>query len=431
MVAAERALEEDDPDQAHEHTKVARRFAARIGVVREAAGIVAYRAGHFSEALSDLRAARRMTGSDAYLAVMADCERGLGRPERALDLVRSPEAERLDRAGRIELSIVESGARRDLGQNDAAVITLQRLPELRDPQAKPWSARLAFAYADALADAGHQEAATDWFAKAMAFDEDGETDAAERYAELTGAVIEDVEEDFDDEDVDDYEDDSDDAGTAGQADAMIELDEDVDEDAALAEADDLLDDSEPTDDQSAEAEPEDQEDEPLGRQDADDEQDGAEDRQGAIREQDGSAAREDADDEQNGSADREDADDAQDGPAAEAESAPEQAKSASEQEAAESGELRDGSANASKDVPKGASKDAWKDASKDAEPDELLDDESGTAESSVPEPKASAIETPMALGITPAFIEPNFGDILDQPDEPAEDAAKRDSQRED
>ncbi|WP_308164545.1 hypothetical protein [Nonomuraea sediminis] len=185
---------------------MARRFAARIGVVREAAGIVAYRAGHFSEALSDLRAARRMTGSDAYLPIMADCERGLGRPERALDLVRSPEAERLDRAGRIELTIVESGARRDLGQHDAAVITLQRLPELRDPQPRPWSARLAFAYADALADAGHQEAATDWFSRAMAFDEEGETEAAERYAELTGAVIEDVEEEFEAFDADDFDD---------------------------------------------------------------------------------------------------------------------------------------------------------------------------------------------------------------------------------
>ncbi|MEV4570853.1 hypothetical protein AB0K12_44480 [Nonomuraea sp. NPDC049419] len=233
LVAAERALEEDDPDRAHEHTKVARRFAARIGVVREAAGIVAYRAGHYSEALSDLRAARRMTGSEAYLPVMADCERGLGRPERAIDLVRSPEAERLDRAGRIELTIVESGARRDLGQHDAAVITLQRLPELRDPQPRPWSARLAFAYADALAEAGHQEAATDWFGRAMAFDEDGETDAAERYAELTGSIIEDVEEDYD------YEDDFDDAG-AVETGTAAEADEDTDDDAALAEAGDLL-----------------------------------------------------------------------------------------------------------------------------------------------------------------------------------------------
>src|SRR5690606_37643127 len=105
----------------------------------------------------------------------------------------------LDRAGRIELTIVESGARRDLGQHDAAVITLQRLPELRDPQARPWSARLAFAYADALEEAGQREAALDWFGRAMAFDEDGETDAAERYAQLSGGLIEDVEEYFDED----------------------------------------------------------------------------------------------------------------------------------------------------------------------------------------------------------------------------------------
>ncbi|WP_259401667.1 hypothetical protein [Microbispora sp. H13382] len=197
LVAAARALTAEEPDRAYEHAKVARRFAGRIGVVREATGIAAYHAGQYAEALGDLRAARRITGSDEYLPIMADCERGLGRPERALDLVRSREAERLDRAGRIELAIVESGARRDLGQHDAAVITLQRVPELRDPQPKPWSARLAFAYADALADAGHEEAATDWFARAMAFDEDGETDAADRYAELTGALIEDLEEDHD------------------------------------------------------------------------------------------------------------------------------------------------------------------------------------------------------------------------------------------
>ncbi|WP_155360825.1 hypothetical protein [Acrocarpospora macrocephala] len=206
LVATARALEQEDPERAYEHAKVARRFAGRIGIVREATGIAAYHAGQYAEALGDLRAARRMTGSDAYLPIMADSERGLGRPERALDLVKSKEAERLDRAGRIELAIVESGARRDLGQHDAAVITLQRIPELRDPQPKPWSARLAFAYADALAHAGHEAAATDWFGRAMAFDEEGETDAAERYAELTGAVIEDVEEEFED-DLDDSLDD--------------------------------------------------------------------------------------------------------------------------------------------------------------------------------------------------------------------------------
>ncbi|WP_346434194.1 hypothetical protein [Nonomuraea composti] len=367
LVAAERALEEDDPDRAHEHTKVARRFAARIGVVREAAGIVAYRAGHFSEALSDLRAARRMTGSDAYLPVMADCERGMGRPERAIDLVRSPEAERLDRAGRIELTIVESGARRDLGQHDAAVITLQRLPELRDPQPRPWSARLAFAYADALADAGHQDAATDWFGRAMAFDEDGETDAAERYAELTGAVIEDVEEDFDEED------DFDDAGVSGAED-VARVDEEADDAAALAEAGDLL---------SAET-------------DADVDEDADADEDVVAH------ADVDADAEAVASANAEaDAD------------VDEEADAASSRADVDVEAAPGDEADEEEHVP--ASK-AAAEASAESE-----DDSDGDAS-----PEAAAAETGVP-GITPAFIEPNFGDVLNDDAESRTEKPKNES----
>ncbi|MFG1619322.1 hypothetical protein ACGFI3_41760 [Nonomuraea wenchangensis] len=355
LVAAERALEDEDPERAHEHTKVARRFAARIGVVREAAGIVAYRAGHFSEALSDLRAARRLTGSDAYLPVMADCERGMGRPERAIDLVRSPEAERLDRAGRIELTIVESGARRDLGQHDAAVITLQRLPELRDPQPRPWSARLAFAYADALIDAGQTEAATEWFARAMAFDEDGETDAAERYAELTGSVIEDVEEDTD------YEDDFDDAGTAdGGESAPIVDEEPEDDDASLAEADDLLEEEEPV---------------PAGATDGEDVADRA-------------AATDVASDEAAGLADE----------------VTEAAETREADSADESDKTDDSADSDSSDGEDGA-------------------DDSAAQQGSPAGAVVAPTETP---GITPAFIEPNFGDVLDEKDGPAPKRPKAD-----
>ncbi|XVQ07933.1 hypothetical protein ACQP1W_35920 [Spirillospora sp. CA-255316] len=187
-------LAEDDPEAAYRHAKAARRLASRVGLVREAAGLAAYHAGEWAEALAELRAARRLsTSEDAYLPVMADCERGLGRPERALDLVKSPEAKKLDQAGRIELRIVESGARRDLGQFDAAVVALQ-VPELRDRRLRPWSARLFYAYADALVDAQRQEEAAEWFARAAAADRDGETDAAERYAELEGLHILDTEE---------------------------------------------------------------------------------------------------------------------------------------------------------------------------------------------------------------------------------------------
>ncbi|GII51613.1 hypothetical protein Pth03_00020 [Planotetraspora thailandica] len=265
LVAAARALSEDEPERAYEHAKVARRFAGRIGVVREATGIAAYRAGQYAEALADLRAARRMTGSDAYLPIMADCERGLGRPERALDLVRSPEAERLDREGRIELAIVESGARRDMNQFDAAVVTLQRVPELRDPQPRPWSARLAFAYADALAAAGHEAAAVEWFERAMTFDEDGETDAAERYAELTGAVIEDIEEDFDDE----ADLDEDDFGDEAADEAVADL--------SAKPADDSADSDEAEDDSDDEPDDDDEDDE-----DDDDDEDDEDDKDGDI-----------------------------------------------------------------------------------------------------------------------------------------------------
>ncbi|WP_240809877.1 hypothetical protein [Actinomadura sp. WMMA1423] len=190
-------LAEDEPEQSYRHAKAARRLASRVGIVREAAGIAAYHAGEWAEALAELRAARRLgAGDHSYLPVMADCERGLGRPERALDLIKSPEAEKLDPMGRVELRIVESGVRRDMGQTDAAVVTLQ-IPELRDRRLRPWSVRLFYAYADALAEAGRESDASDWFARAAAADRDGETDAAERYAELEGLHILDTEEDED------------------------------------------------------------------------------------------------------------------------------------------------------------------------------------------------------------------------------------------
>ncbi|GAA4227450.1 tetratricopeptide repeat protein [Actinomadura meridiana] len=194
-------LAEDEPEQSYKHARAARRVASRVGIVREAAGIAAYNTGEWAEALAELRAARRlMLGDDAYLPLMADCERGLGRPERALDLIKSPEAKNLDVMGRVELRIVESGVRRDLGQLDAAVVTLQ-IPELRDRRLRPWSVRLFYAYADVLEEAGRASEAADWFARAAAADRDGETDAAERYAELDGLQIvdtEDLEEDVED-----------------------------------------------------------------------------------------------------------------------------------------------------------------------------------------------------------------------------------------
>jgi hypothetical protein len=122
---------------------------------------------------------------------MADCERALGRPDRALAIINDPGVRGLEREVQIELRIVESGIRRDEGRPAAAVVALQ-VPELTDGRLRQWSARLFYAYADALLEAGRAEEARDWFGRAAAADEDGETDAAERFENLDTAVLEDL-----------------------------------------------------------------------------------------------------------------------------------------------------------------------------------------------------------------------------------------------
>jgi tetratricopeptide (TPR) repeat protein len=181
----------EDPEQAYKFALAARRLAARVGVVREACGIAAYRAGRWADALTELRTARRLTGRGSYLPLMADCERALGRPDRALSIINDPRVRDLEREVQIELRIVESGIRRDEGRSAAAVVALQ-VPELTDGRLRPWSARLFYAYADALLDAGRLEEARDWFGRAAAADTGEQTDAAERFDSLDTAVFEDL-----------------------------------------------------------------------------------------------------------------------------------------------------------------------------------------------------------------------------------------------
>ncbi len=191
---------DQDPERGYAYAQAAKRLAARVGVVREACGVAAYRTGRWAEALSELRAARRLTGRDDYLPIMADCERALGRQDRALALVREAKTSELERVTQIELRIVESGIRRDQGLVEAAVIALQ-VPELTSGRLRPWSVRLFYAYADALLAADRNQEARDWFARAAAADTDGETDAADRLDELDGIEFEDLADgpDLDDE----------------------------------------------------------------------------------------------------------------------------------------------------------------------------------------------------------------------------------------
>lgn len=182
MIMAAMLLAED-PKQALAHARAAKDRAGRVGVVRETAGVTAYHAGEWKEALSELRAARRISGGPGLLAVMADCERGLGRPEKAIELGRSDEASQLDAETKTELAIVIAGARRDLGELDEAIVELET--QNLDPEREDFeAARLFYAYADALAAAGRTDEAKTWFTRSAKIDEDELLDARERVEEL-------------------------------------------------------------------------------------------------------------------------------------------------------------------------------------------------------------------------------------------------------
>ena len=178
-LAAAGMLIDEDPETAYQHTLAARARASRIAVVREAAGEAAYAAGHYAEALSELRAAKRMNGATDYLPIMADCHRALGNPEQAIKLAKSPSVANFASEAKAEMTLVEAGARRDMGQLDAALRTLELAP-LTSKSRSSWVVRLRYAYADTLEAAGRESDALAWFHRTHAIDSDEITDAAAR-----------------------------------------------------------------------------------------------------------------------------------------------------------------------------------------------------------------------------------------------------------
>jgi tetratricopeptide (TPR) repeat protein len=184
LVAAGTLIEED-PAAALAHARAARDRASRVAAVREAVGVAAYHAEDYAEAARELRAYRRMSGDAGYRAVLADCERALGRPEVALRLVAEALADKPGPEETVELRIVESGARLDLGEAAAARLVLEaELGGRLDPASlEPGDAarlRLASAYADLLEIQGENDRAMDWLVAIAAADPEDVTGAVER-----------------------------------------------------------------------------------------------------------------------------------------------------------------------------------------------------------------------------------------------------------
>lgn len=182
LVAAGQLID-SDPSAALEHARAARARCGRIAAVREAVGIAAYHCGDWSQALAELRAARRMGSQSPLLALIVDCERGLGRPERAIELAGGPDAAQLSGDDADELRIVAAGARADLGQLTQA-LTVLSTPPLDPARTGSTAARLFYAYADLLLALDRPDDAVQWFLHSAAADLDGVTDAEDRLSEI-------------------------------------------------------------------------------------------------------------------------------------------------------------------------------------------------------------------------------------------------------
>ncbi|MFM1955024.1 MAG: hypothetical protein RL118_1215 [Actinomycetota bacterium] len=154
-------LIDQDPDLAHEHALAAADRAGRIAVVRETVGCTAYAVGDFALALRELLTHRRISGSNEQVALIVDSERGLGRPERAIEVGRSVDAKELTAEARVNLAIAMSGARLDLGQTELALSELE-IAELNPKKVFAYSPPLFFAYADVLEDLGREAESTTW-----------------------------------------------------------------------------------------------------------------------------------------------------------------------------------------------------------------------------------------------------------------------------
>lgn len=151
-----------DAEKAYSHAQAAVKRAGRVDVVREAAALTAYATGRFEEALREVRAVRRMRGDDSLRAIEADSERGLGRPEKALEVLEDVDISSLPLAEQAEVVLVAAGARQDLEQQDAALVLVEdaqaALPEDVDEDVRT---RLMSMQADLLRDLGREEEAAE------------------------------------------------------------------------------------------------------------------------------------------------------------------------------------------------------------------------------------------------------------------------------
>ena len=120
-ILAAYALQDEDPELALEHAKWAAKQASRIDFSRETLGFVAYRQGDYKLAAREFRTAMRMNGYTDYLPFIADCERGMGNLDKALEICMSDEAKSVSGEVKAEMFLVYAGVLADTNHADKAI----------------------------------------------------------------------------------------------------------------------------------------------------------------------------------------------------------------------------------------------------------------------------------------------------------------------
>lgn len=136
----------------------AKQLALRSARVRELLGLALYNSGDFKEALRELLAFKRMSGSVEQNHLIADSYRATGRPDKAIEILAELNPKDVSEEVWTESLIVAASTLADQGQVDRALSYLSR-GDLQPKEVQPHHLRLWYVRAEILDKGGkHDEA---------------------------------------------------------------------------------------------------------------------------------------------------------------------------------------------------------------------------------------------------------------------------------
>ncbi|HEY7668823.1 MAG TPA: tetratricopeptide repeat protein [Actinomycetota bacterium] len=175
-------LDRGDSVAAVREAEKAKQLAPRSASVREVLGMALYGQERWQEALTELKAYRRLSGRVDQNHLIADTLRALGRPAEAVPLAEEELRGSAPNEAKAEAVIVAASALADQGRSPEALAFLRRA-KTREDVSEAYTLRLWYVRGDILERAGRRREAAEEFRKIMRHDP-GAFDVAERLAQL-------------------------------------------------------------------------------------------------------------------------------------------------------------------------------------------------------------------------------------------------------